>query len=42
MSVYLEMAERLRQEIADAQEHLDRLKVALTGLEPLITIDAKP
>jgi hypothetical protein len=42
MSVYLEMAKRLRQEIADAQEHLDRLKVALSGLEPLITIDAKP
>ncbi|MDB5816365.1 MAG: hypothetical protein JWQ11_5 [Rhizobacter sp.] len=42
MSVYLEMAKRLRQEIADAQEHLDRLNVALRGLEPLITIDAKP
>jgi hypothetical protein len=39
MTVYLEMAKRLRSEIALAQKHLTNLNAALAALEPLITFE---
>jgi hypothetical protein len=39
MTVYLEMAKRLKSEIALAQKHLTNLSAALAALEPLITFE---
>jgi hypothetical protein len=39
MTIYLEMAKRLRSEIASAQKHLTDLNAALAALEPLITFE---
>lgn len=42
MTVYLEMALRLNQEIEAAEAHLVNLKIALAALQPLITVESAP
>jgi hypothetical protein len=42
MTVYLEIVQRLEQEVQVAEAHLVHLKAALAALQPLITINAAP
>jgi hypothetical protein len=41
MTVYLEMAQRLRAEIDVAEAHIAKLKTALEGMQPLVTMDVE-